>query len=267
VPISIIGDVGLSNVNLTVDVAIEGEGSASLGARVSKAGYCSDAYDTGYHFTIFSTGTWTIYAGKTLLTSGKYPFLANHYYTLALSLQNNQISGSVDGKTLFGLSDSTFSTGWVSIGTGWNYAEFDNFILLSSFRDCGTGSLAVVVHCSPSDKRQAWSWDKGHGWIQAAVAGACLGVEADGVVGVSQCKEGDVHQQWVWGTDYTVLNVGIGMCLGVTGDGVEECTRTDMAKCRSGLEKWDQEWVYDEVEKVIRTRVDEKCLAVGSGFY
>jgi hypothetical protein len=70
-------------------------------------------------------GTWFT------LAYGSYPYTAGSWYTLKLSVTGTTISGSINGTTVATATDSTFSSGGVSLRTT-TAPSYDNVLVTSS---------------------------------------------------------------------------------------------------------------------------------------
>jgi hypothetical protein len=133
-PITLIGDRSYANYNVTSSVFIEGSGRVSLGGRVGKAG-CGDIYAAGYSLNLDSTNSqWTLTANSKSLATGT-GISGNRWYAVSIAFDRQTISGTLDGRSIFSVNDATFSSGWASLGSGWNYAQFDKFSLRATAAD------------------------------------------------------------------------------------------------------------------------------------
>ena len=81
----------------------------------------------GYRFKIASSGIWQLFAGEKILARGRDHFKPFEWHQVKMSLCDQVISVAVDGKEIVKLKDDTYGHGMVSIGSGFNYTEFDNF--------------------------------------------------------------------------------------------------------------------------------------------
>eukprot|EP00026_Physarum_polycephalum_P004247 Phypoly_transcript_04264.p1 GENE.Phypoly_transcript_04264~~Phypoly_transcript_04264.p1 ORF type:complete len:644 (+),score=82.58 Phypoly_transcript_04264:225-2156(+) len=122
-PISLFGNS--SNTIISVDTLIENQGTVGLGLRVQTGG-CFENYANGYFFSISDRGQWNLSNGTTPIKQGVTGFSANKFFRLGLSAVVNTICAFINGANIACMEDLTFSTGFAAIGSGWNYAQFDN---------------------------------------------------------------------------------------------------------------------------------------------
>ncbi|KAL5460123.1 hypothetical protein EMCRGX_G033550 [Ephydatia muelleri] len=131
-PITIIGNISWVDVLVGVDVLLEPNStSAFVAARIS-AGGCGVGGASGIFFWISVQGTWELtsdIAGKVLLGSGSYNFLANQWYSLEIIVQGNTAQLEVD-RHVVGSVQTDLSAGYVGLGAGGYYGvQFDNFYM------------------------------------------------------------------------------------------------------------------------------------------
>jgi hypothetical protein len=60
------------------------------------------------------------------LASGAVSLSAGRWQHAELAFKGNQISASLNGKTLANTTDASHAHGMFALGTGWNRAQFDN---------------------------------------------------------------------------------------------------------------------------------------------
>ena len=136
-PYSVIGDPNWRQpFTVTADVLIETAGIAFLAVGVSR-GSC-DAGNIGSPAIVFSinttnSGQWKFTASTNLtnpVNSGSTTVTPGTWYTLTLTVLSDHSEAYINGN-LIGRCDLNVSTssGWVAIGSSWEYVQFDNFHL------------------------------------------------------------------------------------------------------------------------------------------
>jgi galactosylceramidase len=141
-PYTIVGDGAWKDYEVSVDTSIESAGWASLMGRVSGVG---TGYGTGfkaYYLTLDTTGAWGFYVGtganaaetSTSLATGKATLTAGSWHNMKLVFSGTSIKGLIDGTQVFSVTDGTYKSGQVGLGTqsqGGKYttAYFDNLIV------------------------------------------------------------------------------------------------------------------------------------------
>ena len=127
-PFTVLGDAAWTNYNISVDVRIEQRGYAAIYGRIGKCPQ-SAAPPEGYCFKVHDDGTWQLCNGAMEIASGKIPFHADKWHTVAMQFAGTTISLRADGREVNTVQDATRATGYAGLGTGWNCAEFDNFAI------------------------------------------------------------------------------------------------------------------------------------------
>jgi len=144
-PYTIVGDGGWKDYEVSVDASIESTGWASLMGRVSGVG---TGYGTGfkaYYLTLDTTGAWGFYVGNgansantaetsTTLASGKATLTGGSWHNMKLVFSGTSIKGLIDRTQVFSISDGTYKSGQVGLGTQsqsgkYTIADFDNLIV------------------------------------------------------------------------------------------------------------------------------------------
>ncbi len=133
-PFTLAGDVTWSDYRIAVDILLNGDGPVTLMGRIDSADVFKDGkapWPSGYVLTMEPSGRWTLStsAYKTTtrkLASGSVPMSAGKWHHAELVFKANQVSASLDGKTLTNTTDSSHPRGMFAIGAGWNRAQFDN---------------------------------------------------------------------------------------------------------------------------------------------
>jgi galactosylceramidase len=144
-PYTIVGDGAWKDYEVSVDASIETTGWASLMGRVSGVG---TGYGTGfkaYYLTLDTTGTWGFYIGNganaantaetsTSLGTGKAKLATGAWHNMRLVFSGTSIRGLIDGTQVFSITDGTYKSGQVGLGTQtqsgrYTIAYFDNLIV------------------------------------------------------------------------------------------------------------------------------------------
>uniref|UniRef100_A0A1A7YBC9 Galactocerebrosidase n=3 Tax=Iconisemion striatum TaxID=60296 RepID=A0A1A7YBC9_9TELE len=135
--ISVIGDYRWQNMTVTCDVLMEtaSTGGVFIAARVDKGGQ-SVRGAMGVFFWIFADGTYKVttdLAAQTVLMEGKSGTEALGWYTLSLTVKDQNASGTLDGVALWNVAvTSSSKNGWAAVGTrSFELAQFDNFSVLA----------------------------------------------------------------------------------------------------------------------------------------
>ncbi len=127
-PLSVLGSSGWANYQVSADVLLEQAGTAKLVGR-----FGGEDANTGdvlaYQFYVDGNGNWTLRRNNYgLLSYGTVPFSLNTWHNLKLVFNNNQIQGAIDGVTITSITDNSYASGYVGLGTQtWTNAQFDNF--------------------------------------------------------------------------------------------------------------------------------------------
>jgi O-glycosyl hydrolase len=138
-PVTVTGDPSWGNYRASVSAMLEQHGYVELDARAGTSGNGL----SGYHFRISDTGQWSVYeqtAGSyggasgtdTTLASGTASFGTGTWHRLGLEVRGDEITATLDGRTLGTVLDNTYSTGQVGLETSpWVTAQFDNLQVTS----------------------------------------------------------------------------------------------------------------------------------------
>jgi len=273
-PISFIGDVRIADAVVTSNVFIEESGNVTLGGRTSTGG-CVNSYQSGYFFTINERGFWNIYSGLDSLKSGSVVnFGPDEWHSMSLTMTGNKIIGSIDGVQQFAVVDNKFSRGWIAIGTGWNFAQFDDFSIEdASYGNCGDGNSAMMTYCDNS-KYNSWNF-KDDGTIRPTFdSSVCLDQGppvpesrrrdklTDGnILELVPCRP--VRDTQIFSFDRTdgTVHTQDGRCLDVFGANGGDCTYVDVYPCNDGS---NQLWTHDRQTGFLKSDASQwLCLATG----
>eukprot|EP00026_Physarum_polycephalum_P003123 Phypoly_transcript_03132.p1 GENE.Phypoly_transcript_03132~~Phypoly_transcript_03132.p1 ORF type:complete len:773 (+),score=122.26 Phypoly_transcript_03132:204-2522(+) len=255
-PISLIGDSSESDTVLTIDALIETSGSVGVGARVQQGG-CGDNYAAGgYFFDITDKGDWTLASNKTILKQGTTTFSADQFYTLSLVANGTSICATINNKLVDCIQDYSYTHGFASIGTGWNYAQFDNFRLQRYSSGCGDGDLVKTEECG-GNAYQGWEFAD-DGTVQLINTSLCLeanGTSAGASVRTLPCN--NKLQSQIWKYSGTAITSAVnGMCLDITGQSTNICAAVEIYYCNGGS---NQQWTKNGDYLV--SGLDGLCLA------
>ncbi|HZU85210.1 MAG TPA: family 16 glycoside hydrolase, partial [Polyangiaceae bacterium] len=144
-PYTIVGDSHWKDYEVSVDTSIETSGWASLMGRVESVGTGYGTGFQGYYLTLDTTGAWGFYFGagadanntaeiSTSLASGNATLAAGAWHNMKLVFSGTSITGLIDGTQVFSVTDTTFGSGVVGLGTQsqngrYTTAYFDNLIV------------------------------------------------------------------------------------------------------------------------------------------
>jgi galactosylceramidase len=126
---TVLGDISWTDYEVHVDVNItESTGTAKLLGRVMEMKRGGD-FPEGYTFVINTGKRWALFAGNQSIASGYENFPALTWHHISLKLKGDQISAWVNNKEVVSVTDKKYSHGLAGIGAGFNFAEFDNFLV------------------------------------------------------------------------------------------------------------------------------------------
>ena len=129
---TLLGDPSWTNYTVSVDAEFAKPGTLEL---IGRAGTQKrpQSHQQGYYFQIADTGAWTILKSdlkgvRTKLASGSTDSLGiGRWHRLGLSLNNETITASVDGKSLNVVRDDSYKSGQIGLGlTSYDIDQFDN---------------------------------------------------------------------------------------------------------------------------------------------
>ncbi|OCT15346.1 hypothetical protein A8709_14750 [Paenibacillus pectinilyticus] len=130
------GNLSWRNYDYSSDVLIENTGTVSIIGRVGTQirNVPQDNKLKGYKLVIDQSGNWRLVIGapdiaaasEIQLASGVVPFSANTWHNLKLSFHDTNIKAYIDSQQVASVTDNTFLYGMVGLGSGWNYAQYDN---------------------------------------------------------------------------------------------------------------------------------------------
>jgi hypothetical protein len=136
-PFTLAGDVTWTDYRIAADILLSGNGPVTLMGRIDSADVFQDQkaiWPSGYVLSIEPGGKWALSAsaykaGTRRLASGSVQLATGNWHHAELSFKADQITVSLDGKTLTTTRDASHTRGMFALGTGWNRAQFDNLAI------------------------------------------------------------------------------------------------------------------------------------------
>jgi hypothetical protein len=126
---TVLGDTTWTDYEVQVDLHItENTGYAKLLGRAMEM-YRGGDFPEGYTFVINTGNRWALHAGKEIIASGNAKFPAFTWHHISMKLKGNTVSVWLNNKVLISVTNDKYSHGLAGIGSGFNYAEFDNFLV------------------------------------------------------------------------------------------------------------------------------------------
>jgi hypothetical protein len=207
-PSALLGDLGWKDYTLKVDTMLEHTGYVELQGRAGTQGH-NPGQLNAYFLRVTDKGGWSILkstqTSPTTLASGTATALGvNTWHTLALTFKGTTISGSIDGRTVGSVTDSSYAAGQVGIATSQTInVQFDNLAVTGPPAPAISGTYRLV--------------NKNSG-LTLSVAGSST---ADGVLIEQATDNGSTSRQWVvtsvGGGFYKLVNKNSGLALDVPG--------------------------------------------------
>jgi hypothetical protein len=139
-PFTIVGNLDWRDYRVSVDAMLEQAGSVDLIGRIT--GMSDADVPNSYVLRVSDTGDWSLLRtmdthgdkqkdslAETVLAQGKVGALGvNNWHNLALTFQGETITAEIDHAVVKVVSDPTYATGMVGLGTvAYARSEFDNF--------------------------------------------------------------------------------------------------------------------------------------------
>ncbi len=265
-PYAELGNTNWNNYTVQTDTLLENSGYVEVLGRVGAQDLNNPTALNAYHLRVSDSGAWSIFrtntsAQTTTLRSGSVASLGtNRWHTVALGMSGSNLTATIDGTTVGTVTDSTFGSGLVGIGTSQGEtAQFDNLAITSSGGSTGGGATGVlrgvgsnrcldVPNASQTDGTYLDIWDCGSGanqqWTltssnQLTVYGSkCLDVPGHAKTAGTRVEiwtcNGGANQQWQVNADGSVVGVESGLCLDVTGNGTANGTAVELWTCNGG---------------------------------
>ena len=271
-PYALLGDVGWANYKVSTDVLLEQAGYAEVIGRAGWQHAFGPAGLDAYYLRVSNTGAWSVYRNNTdnamtSIASGTTTALGTgSWHNLALTFSGSTITAQIDAATVTTITDATWSTGQVGVGTSQTEtAQFDNLSITAvagppppvtgRFLGTGSGRCLDVPGQSTTNGTQLEIWDCNGGTNQQfaqlsngalQVYGTkCLDVPGHATaagtkVDIWDC-DGGTNQQWRVTSDGTIVGVESGLCLDVIGAGTANGTLVEIWTCTGGSnQKWSR---------------------------
>jgi alpha-galactosidase len=127
-PYSLIGSRNWRNYAVSCDARVETAGRVSVWGRVVLSPQSADPAK-GYWLSIGTDGHWALKAFTRTLAEGQTEFRPGIWHKLELRFAGGRITGLADHVELASVDDWTYARGQAGLGTGWNQALFDNFLV------------------------------------------------------------------------------------------------------------------------------------------
>jgi len=221
-------------------------------------------------FFIDHNGDWNITAGSTVVLKGNAPFPPATWHHISLAVNGSAAVGSEVcasvGKASVGcVTDKTYKNGFVSIGSSWDFVQFDNFETSSKPFTCGVGDVARIDLCDLKAENQLWTVNSADSSIRLrSDKTKCLTVSGkdpvsgSGAVKVLTCNSTLTGDQ-IWKIDgYSIVNSN-GQCLDITAQSKAQCADLEVYFCNNGA---NQGWKYTESSgEISTTSTQNMCLA------
>ncbi|MFE5581323.1 ricin-type beta-trefoil lectin domain protein [Kitasatospora sp. NPDC056531] len=238
-PYTLMGDGGWSNYTVSAKVLIRQQGSVELLGRVGQQGRNNNGLNA-YHLRVSDTGAWSILRSDlnwnfTTLAQGTVGALGtDSWHSVALTMQDSNLTAVIDGTAVGSVSDDTFTSGQAGLGVvGYQNDQFARFAVTPGngsaalggnlgfeSGDCsgwncygGAGAVAGNAHSGAysvqlppnSGAEQTISGLTPNtayvlsGWAKTSAAGQCvrLGVKDFGGTETSTCLSGTSYTRWV----------------------------------------------------------------------
>lgn len=125
-PLTFLGSSDWKDYSASADVFIENAGAVSIHGRIGNIPGDNREDPPGYTFRVQDTGAWELKSFKTVIAKGNAPFSANDWHNLRLNFRGSNLTAFIDERPVCAMEDSTFASGLVGLGSGWNFAQFGN---------------------------------------------------------------------------------------------------------------------------------------------
>jgi hypothetical protein len=150
-PYATLGDLGWTDYTVSVDTRLTQDGAVELLGRVGTQQGFSPANIDAYQLVLAHSGAWSIRRNSTAgtvttLAAGTLAAAAGDgWHRLALTFAGAQITATVDGTRLGSVSDATYSSGQVGIGTvGYVPAQYDNLSITPGATTTYSGTYVLA---------------------------------------------------------------------------------------------------------------------------
>ncbi|MFF2750536.1 ricin-type beta-trefoil lectin domain protein [Kitasatospora sp. NPDC058048] len=262
-PYTMMGDGSWSNYTVTADTMFEQSGTVELLGRANQQGRNNNGLNA-YHLRVSDTGAWSIDKSDTkwnftTLASGTAAALGTgRWHTVALTLDNETLTASIDGTAVGSATDASFTNGRAGLGvTGYQTDQFDNFALTPGTPTTHTGPIAsalpgtcarpaagtsgAAVQLWACDGSAQQVWTRSNGTLTHN--GKCLDVTGAGTVNGTPVElwdcTGGANQQWTPQPDGTLKSTQSGRCLDDPAAATADGTPLEIWDCNGGA---NQRW-------------------------
>lgn len=126
-PRTLFGDLTMKDVSLDLDFCLPAAGTVRLESRLHHFKY--DEEMKGYAFEITQDGVWRFLKTgdhKEILKQGTIDHLGKKWHSIAFNSVGNRFTVIIDTKIIVEATDDGFSSGLISLSSGWNEAYYDN---------------------------------------------------------------------------------------------------------------------------------------------
>jgi hypothetical protein len=267
-PYTIGGNLSWANYTVSTEALMEQAGAVQLMGRVGTEEGFSPADINEYYLQLSNAGAWSIVRNN---TSGSLTTLASGtvaapgtgtWQKLALTFNGDSISAAINGTTVGTVTDSTFASGMIGLGTdGYQTDQFDDLSVTLVGSATPTGPIVAgddTAECvdvnggsaTPGTKVQMWDCDdsaSSQSWTiesnaTIGINGQCLDITGAGTANGALIEEwtcnGGANQQWL-AVNGELVNPVSGKCLDDPGFNTAEGTQLDLWTCNGGS---NQQW-------------------------
>jgi hypothetical protein len=267
-PYTIGGNLSWADYTVSADALMEQAGAVQLLGRVGTMEAFDPAAINEYYLQLTNTGAWSIVRNS---TSGALTTLASGTVTapgldtwqqLSLTFNGDSISAAINGTTVGTVTDSTYASGMIGLGTdGYQTDQFSDLSVSlvgsstptgeviagddkSECMDVNTGSSTPgtkvqMWDCNDNANSQQWTMES-NGTI--GINGQCLDITganySDGTLIEEWTCNGGANQQWI-AVNGEIVNPISGMCVDDPAFNTTEGTQLDLWTCNGGS---NQQW-------------------------
>lgn len=122
-PVTLVGETSWSDYEVSCDVLADFKKHAAIFGRITKVPN-ENTVPEGYTLRIASDGKWQLNAFDKKLASGRVDLPPGRWCLLALRMQGERITASIDGKEVAAVSDKTYTSGPVALGCDYEPVKF-----------------------------------------------------------------------------------------------------------------------------------------------
>jgi hypothetical protein len=266
-PYTIGGNLSWANYTVSADALIAQAGAVQLMGRVGTQHSFGPAGINEYYLQLSNTGAWSIVRNNTsdtltTLASGTVTAPGTGtWHHLALTFNGSTISAAIDGTTVGTVTDSTYHSGMIGLGTsGYQTDQFDNLSVTQVGSATSAGPIIAgddSAECVDDNagsaangtKIQMWDCTGGapQNWTMESngtigINGSCMditgGSTANGALIEEWTCNGGSNQQWL-AVNGELVNPASGKCLDDPGFNTTEGTQLDLWTCNGGA---NQQW-------------------------